>query len=158
MINQEQLAHFGTNFMAFTYLASFSGELPQWSSGQDSAIPLQGAWVWVLLWELKQKWIPHAPWCCQKKKKEREIWIFKNKYFWELTVCLKIHYICSQGWTWCIWAPTSEWNTPSRSYCSPGGILGLCHPAFPVGPAPSALLNLFLSHFSRWTWNTVYIC
>ena len=47
----------------------------QWSSGQDSTLPLQGVWVGSLVRELK---ILHAMWCSQKIF----IYIYKNIYIY----------------------------------------------------------------------------
>lgn len=43
--------------------------LPWWCSSQDSILPMQRAWVWSLVEELR---FPHAVWCSQKKKREKK--------------------------------------------------------------------------------------
>ena len=59
------LAHMGLSltmshrgaFTEFCYLKQMEG-LPWWSSGKDPALPLQGAQVQSLVWELRS----HMPW------------------------------------------------------------------------------------------------
>ena len=49
-----------STFVIVTHSSNVQGP-PWWASGSDSALPLQGAWVLSLVWELRSCMLNRAP-------------------------------------------------------------------------------------------------